>query len=513
MLGLLLLLAPLADPAQTEDGFRALAEQVELRTLDNGLRVVVLPRGKAPVASFHLYVRAGAIDEESGLTGLAHFAEHMAFKGSRRIGALNWALELEAMRRCDSAWAAYELAATDENGLFREDEVAARYQRFLALDERAVGLADAGRFDAAVESAGGRDQNATTGADATQYFVSLPSNRMEQWFWLTREQIGGPVMREFYRERSVVMEERRMRTDSSPVGAAVEALLNTAFVAHPYRDSAIGHMSDLEFLDRPEMIRFWKRHYTAERMVLAVVGRVDPDLVFEFAERYLGDLAGSAGGRPRRTTEPAQQGERIVKLSRPSSPMVLAGWHTPSLTGRSNQIYGALADLLFNGPSSRAYVGLVKTDGIAAQIQGFAGFPGRIDPSLFVALTVPLPGKSPRKCLERLQAEITRLAVDGPNDRELEGLKRRTKMKVVASLSSNSGLARALAEAEAEDGGWNALFNQLVVVDGITPAEIQAAAAGLSENQRTSIYLLPPGMNFSGEMEKIETGGVAEETE
>ncbi len=495
MLSLLLLMFPAVPPAQAEDGFRALANQVESKTLSNGLRVVVMPRGEAPVASFHVYVRAGAMDEEAGLTGLAHFAEHMVFKGSRRIGALNWRAEKDAMDKCDAAWAAYENALTF--GVASESEIAELRANFELLDEQAVGLAAAGDFDSAVERAGGRDQNATTGADATRYFVSLPSNRMEQWFWLTREQLGGPVMREFYRERSVVMEERRMRTDSSPVGAAVEALLNSAFIGHPYRDSTIGHMDDLKFLDRPEMLRFWKRHYTADRLVIAVVGKVNPQRVFDFAETYLGDFPSANGGRPRRTEEPPQQGERVIKLVRPGSPMVLAGWHTPKLTGREYLVYSACADLLFNGASSRVYSRLVKQEKMAAQIEGFAGFPGRVDPSLFVALVMPLPGQSAQKCLEVLQEEIGRLASEGPSERELAGLKRRSKMAAVSALSTNSGLAEALAEAEAEDGGWQTLFEQLSILDEISGADIQAAASQLQDKQRTSVYLLPEGMELN----------------
>ncbi|MDP6850838.1 MAG: pitrilysin family protein, partial [Planctomycetota bacterium] len=497
MLSLFLLPALLLP--QSEDGFSALAEEVEMKVLDNGLRVLALPHGDAPVVAFHVYVRTGAMDEEAGLTGLAHFAEHMAFKGSDRIGAVNWRAEQEALLRSDQAWTAYEHALTAPAGEYEEDEVVALKKRFESLNQRAVDLADAGAFDRAVEVAGGKDQNATTGADATRYFVSLPSNRMETWFWLTREQIGAPCMREFYQERDVVMEERRMRTDSSPVGGAVEALMNAAFVAHPYRDSTIGHMDDLLHLDRPEMIRFWQRHYTADRIVVAVVGKLDPDDVFDFAERYFGDLPEGEHPRPRRTVEPPQMGERILEMHRPTSPMVVAGWHVPALTGRVWLVHLALNEILFGGPSSRVFEHLVKKEQIAAAVEGYPGFPGRIDPTLFLSILVPLPGKSPQECMAAAQDAIANFARDGATDRQLEGVRRRLKLNLLSKLETPSGLASALAEAEAEDGGWSSLFESLAVLEGIQSSDLQAAAKRLQREQRTTVYLLPPDMTISGE--------------
>ncbi|MCH2111484.1 MAG: insulinase family protein [Planctomycetes bacterium] len=486
-----------AVPAQ-ESGISQMAEQASSFTLDNGLRVVVLPRGEAPVVSFQIYVQTGSMDEISGFTGLAHFAEHMAFKGSSRIGARNWLAEEEALRRVDEAWTRYESATHAPSGEFTPKELEALRARFEALDERAMNMANAGAFDAAVEGAGGLNQNATTGADATRYFVSLPANRLETWFWLTREQIGRPVMREFYRERDVVMEERRTRTDSSPVGAGIESLLNSAFVAHPYRDSTIGHMDDLKNLDRPEMISFWDRHYTADRMVIAIVGRVDPAYVQALAEQYLGGLPGPGEPRPRRTKEPIQGGEKVVMLARPSSPMVLLGWKIPSLVGRQRLIFDALADVLYGGPSARAQDRLIKREAVASFIEGFSGFPGRVDPNLLVTLIGLIPGASPQQAVEILQEEMTRLAAEGLRPDEMQGMKRRIKMKLLEQLSTNMGIAEALAESEAEDGGWETVFSTLSILDSITPDEIQSVAGELLADSRTTVYILPPGMQADG---------------
>ncbi|MCX8229330.1 MAG: pitrilysin family protein [Planctomycetota bacterium] len=468
----------------SQDGFQALADEVEVRELDNGLRVIVLPFGDAPVAAFRVTVNTGGMDEELGLTGLAHFAEHMAFKGSRRIGSKDWASEKRALEECDRAWKLYEAASTHQLGNISNNEIQQLLASFESARAEADRFSDASAFDTAVSVAGGLDQNASTGADSTEYHVSLPVAQMERWFWLTREQLGDPVMREFYKERDVVMEERRMRTDSNAFGSLLEAVLQSAFVAHPYRDPVIGHMDDLEYLDRPEMLAFWKRHYTAERMVVTVVGKVEPDDVFALAEKYFGDLPRGKKSRIRRTQEPAQKGERTVRVIRPTSPMVLIAWHVPEITKRNKLLYAALGDLLWGGPSSRWYQRLVKEERISAEVDGWLGYPGRVDPTLLLMVGVPVPGHTGEEIVRIAQEEIERLAAEGPTVREMGSLRRRAKMELLQRLESAQGLAGELAQAELFDGGWETLFQSLDVVELLTADDLKKAAAGLNPLQR-----------------------------
>jgi predicted Zn-dependent peptidase len=474
-----------------KDGFQAMVDEVEFHQLDNGLRILVLPFGEAPVAAFRVTVATGGLDEETGLTGLAHFAEHMAFKGSRRIGSSNWLTEERALLACDQAWKLYEQASTGQLGEIDEEEIAQLLASFEAARAEADGFSRAGDFDTAVAVAGGLDQNASTGADSTEYHVSLPTSQMEAWFWLTREQLGDPVMREFYKERDVVMEERRMRTESNAFGSLLEAVLQAAFVAHPYRDPVIGHMNDIQYLDRPEMLDFWRRHYTADRMVLTVVGKVDPDDVFALAEKYLADLPGARHGRIRRTQEPLQRGVRKVEVIRPASPTVIVAWHIPAMVGRNKVLYLALGDLLWGGPSSRWYQRLVKQEKAASEVDGFVGYPGRIDPTLFLMVGMPMPGVNSDEIVHLAQLEIDRLASMGPTDREMEGLRRRAKMDLLHRLETPQGLAGALAEAELFDGGWKSLFSSLEIAEGLTVGDFQKAAASLSAQQSVVGFMHP----------------------
>ncbi|RMH03848.1 MAG: insulinase family protein [Planctomycetota bacterium] len=490
------LLSLAAFPARQEpDGFAALAERVRERELANGLRVIVLPYGEAPVVSFHVRVAVGAIDEPVGRTGLAHFAEHMAFKGSPRIGSRDWPAERAALETCDRAWRALERAEAVGAPPERRAELEAAFEAARAAADR---LTDTGAFDRVMETAGGRNSNASTGADATDYFVSLPAGRMETWFWLAREMFGAPVMREFYKERDVVIEERRMRTDGSPFGAALESLLQAAFVAHPYRDPTIGHLDDLRHLDRPEMIDFWRRHYTADRMILAVVGRVDPERVFALAETYLGDLPRGLEPRPRRTAEPPPRGPRSAEVVLQASPFALAAWPVPALTGRRHLLHLALADLLAGGPASRLHRALVQEAGLAVEVEAIAGFPGRLDPTLFALLLVPAPGVSPADCVERAQAEIDRLAAEGPSPEELEAVRRRTEIAFLEAAEDAAGLAAALAEAEDLDGGWRQLFRAPAILHRFGPEDFRRAAGRLKAAARTTVLLAPPAEEVQG---------------
>ena len=205
-------------------------------TLANGLTFLVIERHDAPVVSFHTYVNAGAVDDPSGRTGLAHMFEHMAFKGTPTIGTKNWTAEKKAL---DAIEEVYDRLDAERNKAFRADpkKIEALEAELKAAIEKADSYVESNEYDRIVESNGGVGMNAGTAEDQTTYFYSFPSNRIELWFLLESERFLHPVFREFYKERDVVREERRMRIESSPQGQLVEALSSTAFAAHPYKNS------------------------------------------------------------------------------------------------------------------------------------------------------------------------------------------------------------------------------------------------------------------------------------
>ena len=218
-------------------------------TLANGMTFLVIERHDAPVVSFHTYANVGAVDDPSGRTGLAHMFEHMAFKGTPTIGSKNWPAEKKAL---DAIEEVYDRLDAERNKAFRADpkKVAALEAEVKAAIAKADSYVESNEYDRIVESNGGVGMNAGTAEDQTTYFYSFPSNRIELWFLLESERFLHPVFREFYKERDVVREERRMRIESSPQGKLVEALDSTAFAAHPYKNSPAGWASDIESLAR-----------------------------------------------------------------------------------------------------------------------------------------------------------------------------------------------------------------------------------------------------------------------
>jgi len=260
-----------------------LEAQVQEFTLDNGIHFLVLERHDVPVFTFRTYVNVGSANEVSGITGIAHILEHMAFKGTSQIGTEDYKKEKKAMAAEDAAFAA--LLAERKKGERADPAVIAELEKaFEEAKDSAREYVVSNEFGEIIENNGGRGMNASTNCDATRYYYSLPSNRLELWAYLEGSRMSDPVLREFYTEKDgPVTEERRMRTDNNPVGRLIEQFQNTAFSAHPYHHSTIGYMSDINNITRQDCIDFYNRNYVGPNFTIAVVGNV------EFAEVTLPD--------------------------------------------------------------------------------------------------------------------------------------------------------------------------------------------------------------------------------
>jgi len=248
-------------------------KRTTVKTLPNGLTVVILERPEAPVFSFFTHVDAGSVQDPMGKTGLAHMFEHMAFKGTDKIGTTDYPAEKEALTKVEVAYAAY-IAERDKR-IGRDDnklkELEKSWKDSIADAQKYV---KPNEFGEIVEREGGEGMNANTSDDETNYFYSFPSNRLELWAYLESERFLHPVMREFYKERDVVIEERRMRTDSNPVGRLVEQFVNASFQAHPYHRPTVGWMSDLNSFSATDAQNFFDQYYIPSNMVIAISGDI-----------------------------------------------------------------------------------------------------------------------------------------------------------------------------------------------------------------------------------------------
>jgi predicted Zn-dependent peptidase len=478
----------LAGLAQQE--FREIESRVTEFTLKNGMKFLVLERKKAPVASFVTYADVGSAQEVKGITGLAHLLEHMAFKGTDKIGTKDYARERVALEKVEQAYAA--LREEKRKGAKADPEKLKKLEEaFRQAQEEAGKYVASNEFGEAVERAGGRQLNATTAADRTMYFFSLPSNHMELWFWLESERFLNPVFREFYKERDVVMEERRLM-ESQPVGKLLEEFLAAAYKAHPYGEPVIGHMSDLENLTTADAVAFFRKYYIPSNLVAAVVGDVDPKRVRELAERYFGRIPGGPKPEPLRTVEPPQEAERRVTMWLRAQRMVLMGYHKPDINHPDDAVYDAISSLLSEGRSSRLYRGLVRDRKVATQVAGFPGLPGQKYPGLFIFFAMTAPGRTNQEVEKAIEEELERLIKEPVSKEELDGVKRRARASLLRQLDDNLGLAIQLSSMQALTGDWRNLFRQLDKINAVTPEDIQRVAKATFTRTNKTVAVIEP---------------------
>jgi predicted Zn-dependent peptidase len=464
----------LAAPARAQD-LASFEKRITVKRLDNGLTAIVCERSIAPVFSFFTHVDVGAAQEVPGITGLAHMFEHMAFKGTDTIGTTDYAAESKALEKVEVAYKAYDQA---RRRLVRPDEkeVAEKEKAWKDAIAEADKYVVKNQFGEIIDREGGVGLNAYTSSDETGYFYSFPVNRLELWAYLESERYLKPVFREFYKERDVVMEERRMRTESYPIGKLVEQFLAAAFVAHPYHQPVVGHMSDLQAFSATDAAAFYGKYYTPSNMVVTVVGDVKATEVLPLVEKYFGRIPKGTDPEPLRTVEPKQVAEKEVVLVDPAQPFYVEGYHKPEATHPDDAVYEAIGDILSNGRVSRLYRSLVRDRKIAAAAAGFNGFPGRKYPNMFVFYGVPLPGKTTAEIRDAIRAEIERLKNEDVSDAELQMVKTRAKADLVRGLGNNSGLATQLGDYQSLFGDWRELFRAVERIDKVTKAGIRRVA-------------------------------------
>jgi predicted Zn-dependent peptidase len=290
------------------------------------------------------------------------------------------------------------------------------------------------------------------------------------------ERFRNPVFREFYKERDVVTEERRMRIESSPFGRLMEQFLATAFIAHPYGFSGVGWPSDLQSFSATDAEAFARKYYVPSNMVVAVVGDVNAGEAMGVIEKYFGRLPKAPQPDPIRTVEPPQTAERTVILREASQPIYMEGYHRPAATHPDSAIYDVISMLLSSGRTSRLYRTLVRDQKVAAAAAGFNGFPGEKYPSLFTFYAVTTPGHTPTDLVAPLRAEVERLKTEDVPAAELQSVKTRVKANLLRQLDSNAGLALQLASYQTLYGDWRELFHEVDRIDRVSAADVKRVA-------------------------------------
>ncbi len=465
------ILSALPLPAQSIASFE---KQVTVHRLANGWTFVLVRRPVAPVFTFVTLADVGSAQEAPGIFGLAHMFEHMAFKGTPNIGTTDWPAEEKALAAVETAYLAYQ----KERLSARPDpqKVAALLAEFKAREVNAGRFVVKGEFDSLIQREGGVGLNASTGADTTRYFYSLPANKLELFAYLESERFFHPVFREFYQERDVVQDERRYSVDSQPLGKLLEQLLGSAFVSHPYGHSTIGAMSDLGTFTRTDAETFFRSWYAPGNLLTVLVGDIDPTTAIPMIEKYFGRIPARETPPPLRTVEPEQIAEKTILLRDRSEPLYLEAYHKGAITDPDEAVWDVLDQVVANGRASRLYRSLVRDKRIAVSVSTFNGIPGSKYPNLWGVFVVPAQGAGLDKVRDAIRSELDRLEAGDVSDAELARAKRKVRASLVRDLQTNEGLARQFADFQRYFGDWRETFRYLDRVDAVSKADLSRIA-------------------------------------
>lgn len=399
--------------------------------LPNGMKFLLVERGEAPIFTAVIRFGVGGADEEAGKTGLAHFAEHMAFKGTEKLS------EVELTRR--------------------------------------------------VEEEGGEGYNATTSKDMTTYVVSFPSDRLQFWAETEAERIFKPVLRGFESERNVVLEERRMRVQDDPEGRFYEQWIQKGFEGTPYEWPAIGWEQDLTRLTQADLEEFYKNYYRPSNAVGVVVGRFS----LKEAEKILLKTFGKVpNGNPKKPVHWDRE-PRPADLRRPEKGPVriYLAFSKPTLPDRADYIFD-LIERILGGRSSRLYRSLVLEKKLVSGIRTYNGIPGVRGPNLFLIHLVLLPGADPETVLNQVDEILKKFSREGPTEEEMERATNQILVQQISNLKTNEGLADLLSYFEIAAGSWKYLQNYLEVLGGITPQEVRQVASEYLDRSRSILGVM-----------------------
>ncbi len=484
---LLLCLFPLLVQAQSLKNFE---KKVTEFTLANGFHFIVMERHDAPVVAFHSLVNVGTVDDPAGSSSMAHMFEHMIGKGTTSLGTTDWPEEQKALAAVEVAY-----DKLDEERWKGAAAKAARVQQLEGELNAAIAKANAyvdqNAYIRVINENGGVGFNAGTAPDYTTYFYSLPSNRMELWFLMQSEWFRRPVFREFYKERDIVREERRMRVESDVQGKLQELLLGTAILAHPYRNM-IGWASEIEGLRAKDADKFFKKYYAPVNITIAIVGDADPALVKRLAEKYYSTIPAGAPPPPVTSVEPVQEGEKRVVLESGSQPLLTVVYKRPNQIDKDDAVFDVISAILSGGRTGLLYKELVTGKKIALEVDSGATTPAGKYPNLFQLFSVPAPEHSVEENEKAIYGIIDGLKAEKVDAATLQRVKTKLRAGLIRQLDSNSGLAGQLAFYRAEYGDWRMMFNGIDMIEKITADDVQRVVRQyFVQSGRTVAYTVP----------------------
>ncbi len=472
-------------------------------TLPNGMTFLVVERHTAPVFAGYITVAVGSAYERRGNIGSAHLLEHMMFKGSQSVGTSDYKAEQGMMVREDSVWDKIDQARQElvyirlnqpEKAEAKQKQIDSLKAALDSLSASSSKFVIQNEFDRIYTRNGSAEFNANTGYDRTNYYVSLPSNRLELWFSMESDRLKHLVLREFFPERDVVSEERRLSVENNPDSKLYEQLIASAIIAHPYH-VFWEWQSEENNLKRSDVETFFKTYYIPQRMTVAVVGDVKLDDVKKLAMQYFGDMPSGPQPAPIYTTEPEQPGERRIDVEFEASPMVFVAYHMVSFDSPEQATFEVASRLLGDGRTSRLYKSLVLEKQLCMDIS-VGAYPGSDlgddAPGIMNVYAYPKEGVSTADVEKGIYEELEILAAAPVDEKELQKIKNRIEANFIWSFYTNLGLAGKMALAQNQVHDWRYLLKFRNNLKAVTANDIMTVAKKyFTKENRTVATLIP----------------------
>ena len=475
--------------------------RVEERTLSNGMRLLLYPRPDEPTISGGWVAHVGSANERPGITGISHLFEHMMFKGSRVIGTKDYAKDLEIIAEQEKVRAQIRAEEAKLRAAVRRGEIddvtkpENKTPRMKELDKRFDELIKAQReilvkneFDRIYTKAGGSGMNAFTNKDMTAYFITVPKNKLELWMWMESDRLAQPVFREFYAERDVVFEERRLRTESTPTGKLEEAFEEMFWHGHPYTWPVVGYPSDIPAITKAQADEYYSLFYAPNNLTAILVGDFDPKEAAALAETYFGRIPRGKVPPPEMTTLPAKwEAEMRFYGEADTNPQVAIEWHTVAFQHKDSYPLQVLAQVL-NGRTGRLFKGLVlpadavATNATAAQQSGkYAGS--------FGVEAECKEGKKPEEVEKAVYLELEKLQKELVPPQELQKVKNNFAANSFRKLSSSMAIMFQLIFNEGL-GDWREINESAAKIDAVTAEDVRKVAKAYltKENRGVAVF-------------------------
>ena len=442
---------------------------VHKEVLPNGLTVLLHPNKQAPTVSCRLFYVTGSVHEVPGKSGLAHILEHELFKGTKKVGIQDSVADARFMTTQDSLQALIRPAKlAGDSALVKKltaehDSVLNEHRKIFVKDE----------LWSAYQAAGGTGLNAFTSDLMTAYIVTLPKNKVELFMWLEADRMQNAVLREFYSERDVVREERRMRYDDKPTGRYYESLNSLIYEAFPYRVPTIGWPSDIANLTREMAEEHYRKYYKPRNAILVLAGDLEVAPTMEMIKKYFSGIPAGEEFPPLTIRDPEQAGEKRLTVTRPDAPSLFTlVFKTPEVGDKS--LYALdIAEGVLNGRSGHLYKRLVEQEKLAVSV-GASNSPNKYVSEFSVSVNMR-PDADPAKVEKIVWEELEKLKTETVSDREFQKVKNRAYAGLVRSLTDMENVATMLAYYEMF-GDYKIFLNWANELDKVTAAEVQAAA-------------------------------------